>query len=124
LKVLLDTYQNELKQRAEEHELRERLLADLRDVHDRVENARLMIPADKSTVSYAEQMQALAVGEATVVVRVFQLKCSQVANHVRQALRVSIHALRLVRWKIPGALDGLQRDLAADEVLGCTVPAL
>jgi hypothetical protein len=32
LKVLLDTYQNELKQREEEHELRERLLAPISEM--------------------------------------------------------------------------------------------
>jgi len=39
---MLDRYQDRVADKKKAHELRERLLADLRDVHDRAEDARLM----------------------------------------------------------------------------------
>lgn len=42
VKVLLDRYQDGVADKKKAHELTERLLADLRDVHDRAEAARLM----------------------------------------------------------------------------------
>jgi hypothetical protein len=42
LKIMLDRYQDEVADKKKAHELRERLLADLRDVYDRAEAARLM----------------------------------------------------------------------------------
>jgi hypothetical protein len=59
VKVMLDGLQAAQKERQDEHELRERLLAELRDVHDRAENARLMIAAQRSAEAYNEQMRAL-----------------------------------------------------------------
>jgi hypothetical protein len=59
VKVMLDRYQEALKERQEDHELRERLLADLRDVHDRTESARLMVNAHRSAKAYGEQMRDL-----------------------------------------------------------------
>jgi hypothetical protein len=57
LKALLDSYREAQKEQVEAHELRERLLADIRDVYDQVERARLMIKARGS--AYGEQMQIL-----------------------------------------------------------------
>jgi hypothetical protein len=42
VKMMLDRYQDRVADKKKAHELRERLLADLRDVHDRAEAARLM----------------------------------------------------------------------------------
>jgi hypothetical protein len=80
LKAMLDRYQEVQKQRAEDHErvqkqreeddeLRERLLAELRDVHDRAEGARLMIAAHKSVETYAAQMRSL-IGCQVVLLKV------------------------------------------------------
>lgn len=44
VKLMLDRYQDEVADKKKALELRERLLADLRDVHDRAEAARLMDP--------------------------------------------------------------------------------
>jgi hypothetical protein len=59
LKFLLDRYQQKQKKREEQHELRERLLAELRDVYLRTETARLTIKALGSTQSYSEKMREL-----------------------------------------------------------------
>ncbi len=42
VKMMLDRYQDGVADKKKAHELRERLLADLRDVHDRAEATRLM----------------------------------------------------------------------------------
>jgi hypothetical protein len=57
LKALLDSYREAQKEQVEAHELRERLLGDIRDVYDQAERARLMIKARGS--AYGEQMQVL-----------------------------------------------------------------
>jgi hypothetical protein len=59
VKVMLDRYQQTQKDRQEDHELRERLLADLRGVYDRAETARLMVAAHRSAEAYGEQMRGL-----------------------------------------------------------------
>jgi hypothetical protein len=70
VKLWLDSYQETQKRLDEErvearkkenevHEVRERLLADLRDVYDRTETARLMVTAHKTGDAYGEQMQKL-----------------------------------------------------------------
>jgi hypothetical protein len=59
LKAMLDMYQATQEQRAGDHELRERLLSDLRNVHDQAETARLMIAAHRSAKAYGEQMRHL-----------------------------------------------------------------
>jgi hypothetical protein len=69
VKVLLDRYQEAQKDRAEDHELRERLLADLRGVHDRTESARLMVKAHRSAKTYGEQMRDL-IGCQVVLLKV------------------------------------------------------
>lgn len=59
LKMLLDRYQAAQKKRDDEHELRERLLGNLRDVYERSETARLMINAHRSGEAYFAHMQEL-----------------------------------------------------------------
>ena len=59
LKVMLDQYQAAQQKQAREHELQERLLSDLRNIHDQAETARLMIAAHRSAKAYGEQMQRL-----------------------------------------------------------------
>ena len=57
LKVVLDRYQDSARRRQEEHDRYERLLADLRLVHDRAERARLMVAAHRSASTYGKQMR-------------------------------------------------------------------
>jgi hypothetical protein len=59
LKVMLDQYQATQLKQARDHELQERLLSDLRNIHDQAETARLMIAAHRSAKAYGEQMQRL-----------------------------------------------------------------
>jgi hypothetical protein len=59
LKVMLDQYQAAQQKQAQEHELHERLLSDLRNIHDQAETARLTIAAHRSAKAYGEQMQRL-----------------------------------------------------------------
>jgi hypothetical protein len=59
LKVMLDLYQATEQKQARDHEVRERLLTDLRNVHDQAETARLMIAAQRSAKAYGEQMRHL-----------------------------------------------------------------
>jgi hypothetical protein len=69
VKLLLDSYQESQKKRDEQHELRERLLDDLRDVYLQVERARLMVKAHKTAQAYDEQMSHL-IGCQAVLLRV------------------------------------------------------
>ena len=59
VKVLLDHFQETAKLRDEEQARHERLLADLRGVHDRAERVRLMVSAHRSAKAYGQHMQAL-----------------------------------------------------------------
>jgi hypothetical protein len=67
VKVLLDRYQQALKERQDEHELRERLLGDLRNVHDRTESTRLMVNAHRSAQIYGDQMGDLIGCQVTLL---------------------------------------------------------
>jgi hypothetical protein len=67
LKLLLDSYQDSKKERDEQHELRERLLEEMRDVYLRVERARLMIKAHNSAKAYNHQMSQLIGCQATLL---------------------------------------------------------
>lgn len=80
VKVLLDQFQSAQKTREEEQTRRasqvveeqarhERLLADLRDVHDRAENVRLMVAAHRSAKTYGEHMRSL-IGCQVVLLKV------------------------------------------------------
>ena len=67
VKVLLDQYQEQQRRRDDDHALRERLLADLRDVYDRMERARLMVTAHKSGNTYFKHMKDLIGCEAVLL---------------------------------------------------------
>jgi hypothetical protein len=56
---MLDLYQATQQKQARDHEVRERLLTDLRNIHDQAETARLMIAAHRSAKAYGEQMRHL-----------------------------------------------------------------
>ena len=59
VKILLDRFQALAKEKEEERVALERLLADLRLVHDRAETARLLIAAHRSAKTYGEEMRDL-----------------------------------------------------------------
>jgi hypothetical protein len=69
VKILLDRFQASAKEKEEERAARERLLADLRLVHDRAESARLLIAAHRSAKTYGEQMRDL-IGCQVVLLKV------------------------------------------------------
>jgi hypothetical protein len=56
LKFMLEAYQRGIEQRGELQELCQRLWAELRDVHDRTENARLTLQAHRSAEAYNQLM--------------------------------------------------------------------
>jgi hypothetical protein len=80
VKVVLDQLQNAQRVRAEDQARRatqlaeeqarhERLLGDLRHVHDRAENVRLMVAAQRSAKTYGDHMRAL-IGCQVVLLKV------------------------------------------------------
>jgi hypothetical protein len=101
LKALLDRYQQAQKEQVETHELRERLLADIRDVYDQTERARLMVRARGSAEAYGDQMQILIGCQAKLLrlKRSLELRWS-VLNHVDpegRCLRQMIGYLRALQ---------------------------
>jgi hypothetical protein len=59
IKLLLDDFQKSREKRSEQAQFLTNVLADLKAVYDRVERARILIPAHQSALTYGKEMRAL-----------------------------------------------------------------
>ena len=107
LKIMLDRYHETVAKKQKAHELRERLLADLRDVHDRAEAARLM-HADMSGDTYRQHVREL-------------IRCQVVLLKVKRSLdlpAVETHDVdpgRVLLAKLIGYLRVLQDEFTRND---------
>jgi hypothetical protein len=92
VKYLLDRYQQKQKERDEHHELRERLLAELRDVYLRTETARLTLKSVGSTSTYTEKMRELIGCQAALlrIKRSLDLRTDEAGRERNQSCFVDI----------------------------------
>jgi hypothetical protein len=93
-KLLLDDFQRSREKRSEQAQFLTTVLADLKAVYDRVERARILIPAHQSALTYGREMRDLIEARVQLrnVVRALDRGTSGIApdplNNIRRAVQL------------------------------------
>jgi hypothetical protein len=66
-KILLDDFERGRQQRADEAQFLSNILTDLKSVYDRVEQARILLPAHQSAKTYGEEMRDIIVSRVKLL---------------------------------------------------------